>query len=87
MFENIKTKDVKYPNNISQEAKDLFTRLFQKDPANRLGSGVAGATEIKKHPWFSRVDWNTILNKKIRPPFIPKIKNEIDVSCFDDEFM
>ena len=39
------------------------------------------------HPWFSRIDWNAILTKKIRPPFIPKVKNELDVSCFDDEFV
>jgi len=52
-----------------------------------LGSGVNGALDIKRHPWFQRVDWDAILNKQIRPPFIPKIKNEIDVSCFDDEFV
>jgi hypothetical protein len=27
------------------------------------------------------------LNKKIKPPFIPKIKSETDTSCFDDEFL
>ena len=28
LFEDIKTKDIKYPNNISQEARDLFMKLF-----------------------------------------------------------
>jgi hypothetical protein len=53
----------------------------------RLGSGVNGASDIKKHPWFGRVDWNAIYNKEIRPPFVPKIRNELDVSCFDEEFL
>lgn len=61
--------------------------MFNKDHNLRLGSGQLEADEIKNHPWFSRIDWDAILNKRIRPPFIPKIKNETDVSCFDDEFL
>jgi len=36
--------------------------------------------------WFSGVDWDAFLNKKIRPPFIPVIKGDLDTSNFDPEF-
>lgn len=32
------------------------------------------------------MDWDGLLTKKIRPPFVPTIKSREDVSNFDDEF-
>ena len=32
------------------------------------------------------MDWKKLLEKKVRPPFIPKIVHDIDVSNFDREF-
>ena len=61
--------------------------MLDKDPNKRLWSGPGEADGIKDHPWFSRIEWHSILKKTIRPPFIPKIKNETDVSCFDEEFL
>jgi hypothetical protein len=37
--------------------------------------------EIQKHRWFKNINWQEL--KKIKPPFIPEIKNEIDVKYFD----
>jgi hypothetical protein len=42
--------------------------------------------EIKHHPFFKDIDWDSLLAKKITPPFKPKIKSDIDTSFFDDEF-
>jgi hypothetical protein len=32
------------------------------------------------------VNWDNIYNKTIQAPFVPKIKNETDISNFDVEF-
>lgn len=32
------------------------------------------------------MDWNGLLAKKVRPPFVPTIQGANDVSNFDDEF-
>ena len=40
------------PSDLSFEAKNLLLRLLEKDPKKRLGSGAAGADEIKLHPFF-----------------------------------
>ena len=70
------------PRNISHQCKDLLTRLFVKNPFKRLGFN--GAEEIKDHPWFIDVDWDAMYSKKYIAPFIPKIKNDIDVSNFNE---
>lgn len=49
-------------------------------PEKRLGKN--GAEEIKMHSWFKGVKWNDI--KKMKPPFIPEVKDEIDTKYFDD---
>lgn len=39
------------------------------------------------HPFFKNIDWNAILNKKIKPPFTPKFNTEADiVKYIDKEF-
>lgn len=53
---------------ISDEAIDLIKRLII-DVDKRLG--YHGAEDIKKHPFFKKVNWDKIL--KITPPFIPQV--------------
>lgn len=55
--------------------------MFVKDPDQRLGSN--GLEEIKKHSFFKNIDWNAIYNKKIKPPFIPKINSDVDTKYID----
>ncbi|ERL93722.1 hypothetical protein D910_11009 [Dendroctonus ponderosae] len=41
---------------------------------------------ILVHPFFKEIDWNALENRKVKPPFRPKIKNRRDVANFDAEF-
>ena len=77
---------MKYPDGISSECHDLLTKLFVVDPTKRLGSGPTGGDEIMNHPWFAGVDWNAIKDKKIKPPFKPKLQSATDVKNFDTMF-
>ena len=83
MIENIKFGDIKFPPYISLELADLLHRLLQKDPEKRLGSGIGGSKDISSHVWFDRVPWEAYLRKEVRPPFVPIVKSESDVSHFD----
>ena len=41
---------VRYPPYVSPLAKDLLSRLLQRQPARRIGCGPLGALEVKRPP-------------------------------------
>mmetsp|Transcript_17260 Transcript_17260/g.15154 ORF Transcript_17260/g.15154 Transcript_17260/m.15154 type:complete len:102 (-) Transcript_17260:456-761(-) len=84
LFESISTEDPKYTKNISPSLKSLLQGLFIKNPSQRLGA--KGFDDIKRHPWFTGMDWEGIFKKELSPPFVPIIKGDMDVSHFDTEF-
>lgn len=81
LFERIKFGALSFPKNITENCKNLLEGLFQKNSEKRLGT--KGAHEIKNHPWFINVNWDILLKKEYKPPFVPIIKSETDVSYFD----
>ena len=83
LFDRIKLSSVKYPANFTSSVKDLLNGLFQKDPEMRLGGGVEGAKAIRCHPWFASLDWDALYRKEIKAPFVPVIRDDLDVSNFD----
>ncbi|PNW86201.1 hypothetical protein CHLRE_02g076900v5 [Chlamydomonas reinhardtii] len=73
------------PNFISDQAADLIFKLLQVNPDKRLGSDKRlGAEEIKRHRWFSRIDWRALEQKKLPSPFRPRVRNPLDTSNFDN---
>ena len=63
---------------ISFYAKDLILKLIT-NTNSRLGKN--GSEEIKNHPFFKGVNWKKI--KDMKPPFIPKLKNDYDTRYFE----
>ena len=59
-------------------------RLLDKNPKERLGAN--GVDEIKNHPWFDKVNWNALVTKSIKSPFVPILSSDSDISNFDEEF-
>lgn len=86
VFDSIVNDDVRYPRFLSPDAVSLIQKLLQKNPEMRLGAGEEDAAQIKKHKFFQTMDWNALLSKKVKPPFLPVIKAPKDVSNFDEEF-
>ncbi|XP_007890255.1 ribosomal protein S6 kinase alpha-6 isoform X3 [Callorhinchus milii] len=74
------------PQFLSPEAQSLLRMLFKRNPTNRLGAGPDGVEEIKRHPFFSTIDWNKLVRKEIQPPFKPASGKPEDTFCFDPEF-
>lgn len=57
------------PFGWSRESVDFVNRLIQRKPDARLG--YHGIDEVKNHPWFKRVDWEKLAEKKLPAPFLP----------------
>lgn len=67
MFKNIQSGPLSLPNYLSQTAKDILRKLLNRDPSRRLGA-ILDAEEIKKHPFFKKVDWNLVARREQKMP-------------------
>lgn len=69
-FCNVLKNDVVFPNNndVTRVCKDLIKKLLCKNESKRLGSKM-GAADIKRHPFFKKVEWSFLRNQE--PPLIP----------------
>ncbi|XP_075414185.1 serine/threonine-protein kinase N2 [Tenrec ecaudatus] len=86
VFDSIVNDEVRYPRFLSTEAISIMRRLLRRNPERRLGASEKDAEDVKKHPFFRLIDWNALMDKKVKPPFVPTIRGREDVSNFDDEF-
>lgn len=73
----------KYPSSIDATARDLLKHLLTTDLTHRYGNLKNGYRDITDHKWFASLDFNLLLQRKIRPPHIPHLKGEGDTSNFD----
>lgn len=51
-------------------------QLLDRDPARRFGCkpNGEGYQELRRHPWFKTIDWDTLESKEQIPPFIPDVR-------------
>ena len=69
---------------ITKTAHAIIRRLCKDNPNERLGNQKDGLNDIRKHKWFQGFHWNGIANRTLKPPIIPKIRNHLDYSNFDN---
>ena len=93
MYELIEVGELKFPKTIiiegnvkplrvSEEAKNIISKLLEKNPGSRLGR--TGLNEIKSHPFFGTLNFEMVRNKKLKSPYKPTIKED-DLTCYFDE--
>ena len=83
LYKKIVQNDVKYPKKVGPQALDLIRKLLHPSQTERLGSMKNGADDVKKHPFFRKLAWQSLLAKKIEAPFKPTIKSALDTSNFE----
>ncbi|XP_043713564.1 probable serine/threonine protein kinase IRE4 [Telopea speciosissima] len=85
IFENILNGKIPWPSvpsDISFEAQDLINRFLSHNPDQRLGAN--GAPEVKVHPFFKGINWDTVaLQKSV---FLPNPEGADDTSYFMSRF-
>ncbi|EQB78728.1 serine/threonine-protein kinase Sgk1 isoform 2 [Camelus ferus] len=85
MYDNILNKPLQLKPNITNSARHVLEGLLQKDRTKRLGA-KDDFMEIKNHVFFSLINWDDLINKKITPPFNPNVSGPSDLRHFDPEF-
>jgi hypothetical protein len=89
MYERVLGDDLEYPEElVGDEARSLISGLLTRNPEARLGSASqGGAHAIMHHPFFgNHVNWDDLYQRRIPPPYVPRLKGEEDLSHFDEEF-
>ncbi|XP_040010616.1 serine/threonine-protein kinase N2-like [Xiphias gladius] len=86
VFDSIVNDDVQYPASLPPHAVSIIQKLLKRNPLKRLGAGERDANEVKGEKFFETIDWEALLAKKVKPPFLPSIRESMDVSNFDSEF-
>ncbi|KAJ5157853.1 uncharacterized protein N7482_008953 [Penicillium canariense] len=90
VFENILQRNINWPDDpqeyTSPESLDLMNRLMTLNPRERIGANVEekfpnGGAEIRNHPWFADINWDTLLEDKAE--FVPNLENPEDTEYFD----
>ena len=84
LFQSIVEEKHADPEGASPEAKDILTKLLEKEPLQRLGSLSRGEQDILEHAWFSGLDIGAMRRRQVKAPWVPVVQDHLDTSCFDD---
>lgn len=69
IYEEIIKQNLTYPNYLKdKKAKKLIDQLLNKVPEMRLGESYGA---LKAHAWFENFDWDKLLEKELKAPFLP----------------
>ncbi|KAJ3584365.1 hypothetical protein NHX12_014860 [Muraenolepis orangiensis] len=83
IYQKILAGKLEFPRHLDFYVKDLIKKFLVIDRARRLGNMKNGAEDVKKHRWFKTIEWDTVPQRKLKPPIIPKVSHEGDTSNFD----
>ncbi|XP_057537927.1 probable serine/threonine protein kinase IREH1 [Amaranthus tricolor] len=85
IFDNILNRNIPWPRvpeEMSCETQDLINKLLTEDPNQRLGA--RGASEVKAHPFFRDINWDTLARQKAA--FVPSSDGAYDTSYFTSRY-
>jgi serine/threonine protein kinase len=84
MFRKIVQEDVVIPPEFEgTTAANLIHLLLKKNPLERL----TDFNEVKKQPFFSEINWESLYRKELNPPYVPTVQGIDDTSNFDREII
>jgi serine/threonine protein kinase len=77
IFLRILNKRISFPWGFDPVSKDIVSKLCHAQLDKRL----CGAPDIKQHAYFT-MPWADVANRRLVPPFVPRIKEEGDIHYF-----
>ncbi len=83
VFDNIVKGQYQIPDHFGAAMADLVQKLFLNDVGARIGCRASGAEELKAHEWFSDMNWQALIEKKVPSEFVPNCTVADVTSNFD----
>ena len=76
------------PPFYSADVQEMYQKIISdpltfRDPEQRL----ADPNVIKRHPFFSTIDWDLLFQKRVTPPYIPPVTDSTDTTQIDPAFL
>ncbi|KAL3319290.1 hypothetical protein Ciccas_002035 [Cichlidogyrus casuarinus] len=75
-----------FPATLSRDAKTCMQGLFIRVPEKRLGMKDCLMGSLRGHGFFKSINWDALEKRKVKPPFVPSIKDEKESPFFDSVF-
>jgi len=72
-------KGVYFPPHMTSASVELIRQLCRLNPAQRPSLAIT-----RKYMWFATMDWQALEERRLSPPFLPKITGAQDTSNFDN---
>ncbi len=69
---------VRYPEDMSSSLQAAISGFLMPQESERLGFGAQGLQQIQSHPFFSRFDWESLYQRRIKPPYVPSDYFNVD---------
>ncbi|CAO1621084.1 unnamed protein product [Sympodiomycopsis kandeliae] len=86
MYVRVLHDELVFPDDrvLDNDTKSILRGLLQRSPQLRMKE-----PRIKRHPYFSMIEWAHVFHKRYIPPYIPPIdpKNAMDTQNFDETFL
>ena len=64
----------RYPDGFNSNLKSLVKHLLRRDLSKRYGNLKNGAADIKEHRFFEEINYQDLLVRKLKPPYVPTSK-------------
>jgi serine/threonine protein kinase len=75
MYQRILNDQLAFPSFMTQNCRAIISEMLKRSPSERIK-----AAQIRQHPFFSCYNWDDVLNKKVRPLYIPHVHGADDTS-------
>ena len=83
IFNRVLKRDIKFPSNFPPAAKSIIKHCLEIDVGKRYGCLTRGVADIKSHRFFKELDWNAVSKQRGKPPYIPPLANNDDMSLLN----
>lgn len=71
----------RYPDGFDSKCKSLVKHLLRRDLSKRYGNLKNGAQDLKEHRFFEDINYENLLQRKLKAPYIPDSKDMKFTEC------
>ena len=83
LYKAIASSRLKFPAEVSEDARDLIKGVMDRNPENR-----PNIQRVKNHKFFRDVNWESLYRREVRPPICPEDLGKITtVDCVLEKIM